>query len=97
MTAHIKHITPDTVCLSDLRAGDNFEHPDKKSWVFKKLTGVKQFCTGGNQAESVCYASTECSGEVFQFLEEEQVIPLKEPTVHYEYDFEYEFISKREG
>ncbi|WRQ13088.1 hypothetical protein [Vibrio phage vB_VpM-pA2SJ1] len=96
MAAHIKHITPDLVELSELRPGDNFEHPNRRMWVFKKVSGVKQFCTDHNVSENVCYAVTECSGEVMQFAEDEKVIPLKEPVVEYEYDFEREFESKRE-
>ena len=99
MTAHIKHVQPDLVELSELRGGDNFQHPSHGDWVFKKVTGVKQFISESskNNTNSICYAVTECSGEVIQFKESDKVYPLIEPQVMYEYDFERQFETKREG
>ncbi|AUR87421.1 hypothetical protein NVP1101O_010 [Vibrio phage 1.101.O._10N.261.45.C6] len=98
MTAHIKHVKPDLVVLHELRAGDNFEHTEHEGWVFKKISGVKQFIPecDDNASEKYTYAVTECSGEVFQFKENCKVYPLIEPTISYAYDFDREFEGKRE-
>lgn len=98
--AHIKRITPDPVLLSELRAGDCFESTQHSDWVFKLLTGVKQFCKegGDNTKETVVYAATMCSGEVFQFNYDHKVHPLKVVGEDsYEYDFELDFESHRVG
>ncbi|AUR89174.1 hypothetical protein NVP1121O_146 [Vibrio phage 1.121.O._10N.286.46.C4] len=89
MPAHIKHAKPAPIQLKLLEAGDNFESPRYEGWVLKKIVGVKQFIPefDKNAAETCIYCVSLNSGEVVQFRHNEEVIPLKDPVVEFEYQY----------
>lgn len=90
MQAQIKQIKPDPVEIRELRYGDNFEFD---GWIYKVLTGVKQFTTG--EYENSIFAATESSGEVRSFSQNTAVYPLLDASLDFEYDFERKFEEGR--
>lgn len=93
MNAHIKINKPNPVELSELRPGDNFEHPHNDGWVCKVITGIPD---PQPSAEEVVYSVTESSGELMVFNHNEKVYPLLDGECIFTYDFDRNFEKDRD-
>ena len=97
MQAYINIIKPDAIELHELRSGDNFEHSNHEGWIFKLVSGIKQYTPDSSDFNSseTKFAVVECSGEVMALKGTDKVYPLLETNAHFSYDFERKFEEDR--